>query len=240
MRILAQFRSASRFDAAMDELRIAFAEHGVLPVGHPVERVAVVEQLVEDMSEADRHRFQRTVRYVGQDPIGGLVATISELPEQDLLVRLRHVTLRDLVPPGHRIIASIMQTHGPKGTDNFKLQACELRERGTHHGFLYAAWEGGETRFLRFLFSQRRAQFVTTFLLVGLFLEVFFSFVASTSEVGSLALRIGAPMMVSSLVLILERRAQWRDQREPQLRWSTSRRQPVGSDPFAIAPGENA
>ena len=41
-----------------------------------------------------------------------------------------------------------------------------------------------------------------------------------TGKLADLGLRLGAPMLVSSAVVILERLAQWLNQRAPSLRWS--------------------
>ncbi len=235
MRILAQFRAEDGFQQGLDELRQFFAEHSLLPVEDPEENVQVVKQLVEDMSEQDRHRFQRTVRHVAMDPIGGTVLSVSELPERHLLIRLRHSTLQSLMPCGHSLIDDVLRAHGPQGSEKFELHACEVRERGNHEGFLQGSWVGGESNFLRFLTAQRRAWFIIALFIAGLVLEIVFSLWQTTSDGGQLMLRLGAPMLVSSLVLILERLAQWRDQRDPRLRWTTNTgRHQI--DPFAISP----
>lgn len=217
-------------------LRECLAEHSLLPVSEAVQRRRVIEQLVEDMSEEDERRFQLTVREVYQDPIGGTVGAISALSADYLLLRLRHLTLHLLMPSGHALISDIADKHGSGDDAKLPMKACEVRERGRTEGFLHGTWRGGERSYFKFLFAQRRAWFIAALFAIGLFLEVTLTFVATTTQVGQLFLRLGAPMLVSSLVLLLERLAQWRDQREPRLYWDTTRPQEVGDDAFRIAP----
>lgn len=222
---------------SLEEVKRIFALNSFLPVEDSGEGNHVLESLREDMSENDRHRFRRTLRHLAQEPNGGTVASISVLPEGHLLIRLRNVTLQKLVPGGHHLIEAIMDTHGPKGTGQLEMRKCEVRERGNSEAFLFGYWRDGEKSFGRFLFAQRRAFFIVFLLAIGLGFEVLFSFVATTSSAGQLGLRLGAPMLVSSLVLILERLAQWRDQLRPRLQWSTFPNHDA-RNPFELFPGD--
>ncbi|HVW45413.1 MAG TPA: hypothetical protein VHA76_00045 [Solirubrobacterales bacterium] len=237
MRILALIRTDFDEVTALGQLRQIFAENSFLPVDDPNETKGVLDSLLTDMSADDRHRFLRTLRHLAQEPNGGTVASISLLPEGHVLLRLRNSTLQKLVPGGHRLLETLMKEHGPKGSDELDLRRCEVRERGNREAFLYGYWRGGEASFARFLFAQRRAYFIVLLFSLGLMLEILFSFVDSTTSGGQLGLRLGAPMLVSSLVLILERLAQWRDQRTPRLRWSTFPNHDQ-NDPFELFPGD--
>jgi hypothetical protein len=237
MRILALIRTEFEENAALNELKGIFAENSFLPVEDPKESRTVLESLLEDMSADDRHRFQRTLRYLAQEPNGGTIASISILPEGHMLLRLRNSTLQKLVPGGHHLIEALMRQHGPKGSGELELRRCEIRERGNHEAFLYGYWRGGEASFSRFLFAQRRAYFIVILFSLGLMLEVLFSFVGANTNGGQLGLRLGAPMLVSSLVLILERLAQWKDQRSQRLQWSTFPNHDQ-SNPFELFPGD--
>lgn len=229
-------RSTEEFElSALDALKSQLANFGLISVDDPIDQREVLDELVHDMSEEDRRRFRRTVRHLAKDPSGGTVASISELPSRYFVVRLRNATLQKLVPVGHALLEAVMAEHGPHGTRDFSLQNCEVRERGTNEGFIYGSWEGGERSFFRFLFSQRRASFIAGLFLIGLALEVSLSFALQTSQWVQLGLRLGAPMLVSSLVLILERRAQFRDQVKPRLRWTTARGTAF-EDPFRASP----
>lgn len=231
------FRADEPAGQSLEELKRIFALNSFLPVEDSSESNMVLESLREDMSGEDLHRFRRTVRHLAQEPNGGTVASISVLPEGHLLIRLRNSTLQRLVPGGHHLIEAIMEEHGPRGSGQFEMQRCEIRERGNNEAFLYGYWRDGETSFARFLFTQRRAFFIVFLFALGLALEIFFSFVATSSSAGELALRLGAPMLVSSLVLILERLAQWRDQLTPRLRWSTFPNHDT-RNPFELFPGD--
>lgn len=219
MRIIAIVRAPDSAEAGLQALKELFADHSLLPVPHPVEQKSVTDVLIQDMSPDDLHRFRRTVRHIAHDPNGGTAASISILPERFLLIRLRNVTLQKLVPGGHALIESIMKARGPE-TSGFELYSCEVRERGHGEGFLYGTWQGGESRFLRFLFGERRGRLIGGVFAVGALIEIALTFVPSSAVV-DLLLRLGAPMLVSGLVLILERLAQWRDQLIPHLQWST-------------------
>jgi hypothetical protein len=112
-----------------------------------------------------------------------------------------------------------------------RLVSCEARERAGSEGFLFAQWRSGTMKFRQFLFEQRRATFIVPFLVIGLATQIVLTLRPQHgNEVWELALRLSGPMFVTSLVLILERWAQWRDQVQPMLRWSTSR--PEGKTPL--------
>jgi len=237
VRILALFRGEAPGSENLEELKRIFALNAFLPIEDVAESNIVLKSLREDMSEEDVHRFRRTLQHLAQEPNGGTVASISVLPEGHLLIRLRNSTLQKLVPGGHHLIEAIMRIHGPNGSDLLEMKRCEIRERANNEAFLYGYWRGGERSFARFLFAQRRALFITILFVIGLILEVMFSFFSTASSGAQLALRLGAPMLVSSLVLILERLAQWRDQLTPRLQWSTFPNR-ESRDPFELFPGD--
>jgi hypothetical protein len=219
MRIIAMVRAPDSDEHGLEALQRLLADHSLLPVPKGVEQTSITNLLIQDMSPDDLHRFRRTVRHLAHDPNGGTAASVSVLADRYLVLRLRNTTLQRLVPGGHALIEDIMREEFDEG-GGFELHSCEVRERGHGEGFLYGTWRGGEPRFLRFLFGERRGRLIGGVFAIGAIIETALTFVSSTAVV-DLLLRLGAPMLVSGLVLILERVAQWRDQLIPHLQWST-------------------
>lgn len=228
MRIIAVFRAEGWGDGAVDRFREAFSRHSLIESGDPIESRDIIAALTTDMPESALYRFQQTVRFVARHAVGETVASLSVLSNGDLLVRLRNPQLHQLMPDGHVLISDLLSESDTTSERRLHLTHCEVRERGGGHseGFLFGEWRGGGPGLLPFIYGHRKSYFVWISLLfcVGLGLEVSLAFLKSTHPLAELGRRLGAPMLVSSSVLIMERIALWFDQRTPSLRWTPIRR----------------
>ena len=229
MRIIAVLGPSKGWEAdALKEVSSAFSRHSLIETTDAVESANIIDQLVADMSEADLHRFQRTVRLVARHALDGTVASLSVLDNGELLLRLRNALLRQLVPNGHALLSDLLGRFGGGKHPQLSLTHCEVRERGGGHneGFLFAEWRAGTSGFFRFIYAQKRMYFlgITLLFIFGLSLEVVLTLKHFDTAWADLGQRLGAPMLVSSSVLMLERLAQWLNQRSPCLKWTPIRR----------------
>jgi hypothetical protein len=239
MRILAivQCTNGHNLDEALDAAREAFTKNQILNASDPIERREAIDELIHDMKEADRYRFQKTVRYVARHLTEGTVASIGVEDDGYVVVRLRNHHLQVLVRTGHAILTDLLQgatsPSSPLDSSRLALRCCEIRENGHDVGFIFGQWAVGELSALRFLFSQRTTFFkaIAVLFVVGLTLEVALSLGPWKGQLVDLGLRLGAPMLVSSTVLILERWAQWSSEKHASLRWMSTPPHD-GFDPF--------
>ena len=229
MRIIALLRPFEGWETdAFEEVKRAFSRHSLIETIDAAESSGIIDALVADMSEVDLDRFRRTVRFVARHALDGTVASVSVLDNHQLLLRLRNPLLHQLVPNGDTLLNDLLSKFGSGENPKLSLTHCEVRERGGrgHEGFLFAEWSSGNPNFLRFIYGHKRAYFlgITALFLTGLSLEVVLTLAQTDTPWAQLGQRLGAPMLVSSTVLILERLAQWIDQRSPSLRWTPTRR----------------
>ncbi|HLH36232.1 MAG TPA: hypothetical protein VKX41_16285 [Alloacidobacterium sp.] len=227
MRIIAVLRAAETWqDQVAREVSLAFSRHSLIETDDAAERTDIIDALIADMSEVDLHRFQRTVRFVARHALDGTVASVSVLDNKELLLRLRNPQLRLLVPTGHALLVDLLTEFGAGEHPKLSLTHCEIRERGGGHndGFLFAEWKAGTRGLFSFLYGNRNRRLyflgITLLFIVGLSLEVILTLNQNTSPLAQLGQRLGAPMLVSSSVLMLERLAQWLNERSPSLRWT--------------------
>lgn len=225
MRVIVDFRmpeDETWQERGEEVLRTALANFAILRPANPSDSVRVMDQMTADMKADDLVNFKRSVRYVAAQ-FSGPVASVSVLRQGYLRLRLRGYDFGDLHGIGQGLVTHVMQKYGP-GTDfNWQLARCEIRERGGGKGFLYGAWLPGYRSYWRFLFRERRAFFIVALFVFGLALELALTFLPSyalPTDWNDLGLRLGAPMLVSSAVLLLEKWAQWLDQRTYRLVWS--------------------
>jgi hypothetical protein len=228
VRVIADFRLPEDGDedwrgAGQKHLETALAEHGLISPADDSDGLAVMEQLTTDMSSQDLANFKLSVRYLARK-FGGPVASISVLRNGYVRLRVRSSKFESLFETAHGVVTTVMERHE---ADGWELRRCEIRERGGEDGFLFGDWAPGVRQFWRYLFNERLATFIVTLFGVGLLIEASLSFVhPSASAPGALAgttellVRLGAPMLISSTVLILERYAQFLDQRRSRLLWS--------------------
>ena len=233
MRIVIDFRVPSDGDwrtSGQRALQSALADYGVIAPADPSDSRRIMELITADMSEEDLSNFKLSVRYVARQ-FAGPVGAVNVLRDGYLRLRLRSNEFEGLFSAGQGIVTAIMDKYGPETPHQWELKRCEIRERGGGRGFLYGAWVPGVRRFSTYLFSERRGSFIVGLFVLGLMLEAILSYMAvdhlSIGAAGTigLGLRLGAPMLISSTVLMLERYAQWRDQRGHRLLWAARPKQ---------------
>jgi hypothetical protein len=207
--------------------RSTLAEFGLIAPADASDAMEIISAITADMSEQDLSNFKCSVRYVARQ-FGGPVASVNVLRQGYVRLRLRGYDFGDLHSMGQGIVVTLMKRHGPGTSGDWQLARCEIRERGGGKGFLFAAWLPGVQRFGRYFFTERRAVFIAGLFGLGVMLEIALSFaVGGSGQWQELGLRLGAPMLVSSAVLVLERYAQWLDQRSFRLVWSPHPRRPA-------------
>ena len=231
MRIVAALRieDPAHQKPAFEHVRKAFRENNLIECDDPIEQSDNLEYLIKDMDPNIRSRFQRTVRVVARHAVDDTVASISILNETHINIRIRNPQLNKLLPRGHVLLQEILDE---KRQDllglRINLADCEVREHGHHDGFIFGSWAGGKENFIEFLYSDTNQKkifhlCITVVFIFGLFLEAFFTLFEPRGPLSELGLRLGAPMLVSTSVLLLERWAGWLNERSARLHWSPVR-----------------
>lgn len=223
MRIIAVFRvpNGPARDGAYEEILEQIRIKGLLECRDAMEKRHVIEHLVHDMSENVRDRFRATVQAVYKHVLDATLASISVIGDDHIILRLRNPHLNELMPLGHSLIQDILSSSSNRMGSGVELLSCQVRERGNDKGFLFGSWSSGQANIIKHLWERNRffnscIVFVFVF---GLTLEVLLTLWPQQTRWAELGLRLGAPMLVSSTVLLLERWANWLSLRHPRLRW---------------------
>jgi hypothetical protein len=222
MRIIAHLHyKSSSSESALGALRAAYDRQGLIECHDASERRLVMDQLIQDMSAADRDGFNRTVRSVYKHAIEGTVAAINENGGH-IVLRLRNPRLTKLLPSGEALLHDVLGRAIAEGDVPLNFVGCEVREHGRDEGFLFGAWASGAPSFWRYMYAQRPVFqiSITLLFIIGLVLEVGLTLWDPGGAMAELGQRLGAPMLVSSSVLILERWGNWLVDRRKRLKWS--------------------
>jgi hypothetical protein len=131
MRIVASLHAAdpNKQQEAFTEVCDTFKRHGLIESDDAVEQRDIIYELMHDMLEIDRNRFQRTLRVVSKHTVDRTVAGIC-LFEQYIVIRLRHPQLSTLMPYGQGLLEDLLGTKANDSKNRLILHSCEIRERG--------------------------------------------------------------------------------------------------------------